>query len=486
MCTSCQEVHAQVLEPLKAEYGDRLIIEERNIQQSENFDLLLDFEEAYQVTHTEIPEIVIGDEMLVGAEEIMLELRARVESYLAQGGVALPPPPKSTSEPTVAPEATSCAECDDVHSANKTAVASRGSAPIVYGAYFYQSGCDVCERAEHDLAYIQERYPQFQIRRFDVKEEALLNEYLSQRADVPEDQRLVAPALFVGDGYLVGDNVRARAIEALIQPYLEKGAPEPWQGFERWQEQAKASIVSRFQSFGLLTVMGAGLIDGVNPCAFATMIFLLSYLSVRKRTGRALLATGGAFSLGVFLTYLGVGFGFLRALASLSFLQVIGKWVYGLTALLCLGLAYGSLVDFRRARAGRLEEMSLKLPKRLQSISHRLIRRGAKSRRFVLSAFLLGLAVSLVELACTGQVYLPTIVFMLGIPGWKAKAGLALILYNVMFILPLIGVFLLVYFGTTSQQLLTWMRRHAATVKLAMATLFLLLAGWLIYAIVAF
>ena len=66
-----------------------------------------------------------------------------------------------------------------------------------------------------------------------------------------------------------------------------------------------------------------------------------------------------------------------------------------------------------------------------------------------------------------------------------ANAGLvALLLYNIMFILPLIGVFLLAYFGTTSQQLIDWMMRHTAGVKLGTTVLFLLLAGWLGYSVV--
>jgi len=90
-----------------------------------------------------------------------------------------------------------------------------------------------------------------------------------------------------------------------------------------------------------------------------------------------------------------------------------------------------------------------------------------------------------VELACTGQVYLPTIIFVLGLPDWRARATLALVVYNLMFILPLVAVFLLVYFGTTSQQLTGWMQRRAAAVKLGMAVLFLLLAAWLGYSIIS-
>ena len=48
----------------------------------------------------------------------------------------------------------------------------------------------------------------------------------------------------------------------------------------------------------------------------------------------------------------------------------------------------------------------------------------------------------------------------------------------------LLTVFLLAYFGTSSQQLAQFINRRAATIKLATAGLFLLLAGWLVTTLV--
>jgi len=143
------------------------------------------------------------------------------------------------------------------------------------------------------------------------------------------------------------------------------------------------------------------------------------------------------------------------------------------------------VLDNFKARQGRLEEMSLTLPKRLRGVTHKLIRQGSAKKWYVLAALALGLVVSLIELACTGQVYLPTIVFVMGVPELRARAVGTLVLYNLMFILPLVVIFLLVYFGTTSQQLTAWMKKHAATVKIVMAVFFVILAAWLIYSIVA-
>ena len=79
--------------------------------------------------------------------------------------------------------------------------------------------------------------------------------------------------------------------------------------------------------------------------------------------------------------------------------------------------------------------------------------------------------------------YLPTIVFVLGLPEWRTRAALALVVYNLMFVVPLVSIFLLAYYGTTSRQLTQWMNRHAATVKLGTSLLFVLMAGWLGYSL---
>jgi cytochrome c biogenesis protein CcdA len=148
-------------------------------------------------------------------------------------------------------------------------------------------------------------------------------------------------------------------------------------------------------------------------------------------------------------------------------------------------LACGSLKDYQKATKGQLDDMSLKLPDRMRGWIRRLIREGSRARNYVLASLILGFVVSIVELACTGQVYLPTIIFVLGLPDWRVKATLALLAYNIMFVVPLIVVFLLVYYGTTSQQLTDWMTRRAAAVKLGTALLFFLMAGWLGYSLLS-
>ena len=66
------------------------------------------------------------------------------------------------------------------------------------------------------------------------------------------------------------------------------------------------------------------------------------------------------------------------------------------------------------------------------------------------------------------------------IPELRGRAIFSLVLYNLMFIIPLIVVFILAFYGTTSRQLTEFLRKHAAAVKLGMAALFIALAAWLV------
>jgi cytochrome c biogenesis protein CcdA len=318
------------------------------------------------------------------------------------------------------------------------------------------------------------------ITEFSIEEEnsKALSEWLGQRYGVPEEKRLSTPMVFVGEDYLVGrDEVTVENLQAVLDKYVSRGTEATWKDFD--PEQSGTSIIERFRSFGMLTVAGAGLVDGLNPCAFATIVFFISYLAFLGRKGREILAVGGAFALGVFLTYLLVGVGLLRVLEELPFLTTMGRWVYGFTALFCLILAVFSFLDYRKARRGELQTMALRIPLGLRRRINRVIREGAQARAFVPVAFATGFVVSIIELACTGQVYLPTIIFVMGVPEMQGKAFLYLLLYNLAFILPLVVVFGLAYFGTTSEQLGVFINRRTAPIKLGTALLFLVLAGWL-------
>ena len=462
-CPHCHEVMENYLPTVYDKYGDQVEHQYIEITRGNNYETMLALEKKLGVSADNqgfVPALVIGDQVLVGGEEIPARLEGLIDRYLAQGGVdytslASEPP---TPGPTVQ------------------------AGQSIYLAYFEKAGCQECARTTYDLKLVQRRYPALVVESFPIESNQPLNEWLSEQYDVPAEKRLSTPMIFVGDDVLIGTDANADSLLAAVGKYATTGALRTWQEFD--PAQGQTGLVERFKSFGALAVLGAGLIDGLNPCAFATLVFFISYMAFTGRRGRDILFVGGAFALGVFLTYLLVGVGLLKVVQALPFFSTLGRWVYLLTALLCVILAILTFRDFLKARKGQAGEMTLKLPLRLRRLVNRVIREGAQTRAFVLVALVTGFIVSLIELACTGQVYLPTIVFVLSVPELASKAFLYLLLYCIMFIIPLIVVFVVTYFGTTSEQLGSLVGRHTSTVKLLTGLLFVGLALWMTWAMV--
>ncbi len=427
-------------------------------------------------------QVLVGRHLLVGLDQIEAELPGLIETYLAQGGVDLSfleelaqqdgtvtPAPEGTTTESPQPEGTPSVSLSPV------------AAQPIYLAYFEQAGCQECARTTYDLRVVQERYPQLVVESYSMEdaESKELNEWLCERYGVPEEKRLSTPMIFVGDDYLLDTEATLDSLLTVVAQYEVTGAERTWSDFD--PSTAGEGLVDRFKSFGVLTVLGAGLIDGLNPCAFATLVFFISYLAFTGRKGRDILFVGVAFALGVFLTYLLVGVGLLRIIQSLSFFTALGRWVYLITALLCVVLAIVTFRDFLTSRDQGAGEIALKLPVALRRRINKVIRENTQVRGFVAMALVSGFVISLLELACTGQVYLPTIIYVMSRPELAAQAFLYLVLYCLMFILPLIVVFVLSYLGTTSDQLARFINRHTSTIKLITGFVFVGLALWMFW-----
>jgi len=486
-CPHCSAVVADVLAPLQTEYGDRVEIKVVEISEPSHYEMLIRAEEMFGVSSEErgLPTLIADGVVLVGEIAIREQLQCLLDTCLANGGIPWPDIPGLGE---VAPEGGPKLELafdltpdgGEICSPDEVAVCE---APhTIWAAYFYEVGCQECSRAEYDIRYAQSQYPQLVVEEFSVQDDAALAEWLANRTGVPERQHLATPAIFIGDAYLIGGDITSEALMELVEVYAATGVKRAWDAFNR--AEAEETIVQRFLSFGALTVAFAGLVDGLNPCAFATLVFFVSYLTLSGHRGRQVLAVGAAFTLGVFLAYLAVGLGFYRVLDLMGgLLDTLGRWIYGLTALMCAALAVFSFVDALKARRGDVGDMTLGLPHGLRMRINATIRRGRSSRAFVVGGFITGVVVSFLELACTGQAYLPTIVFMVSRPEMQSRAVSFLVLYNVLFILPLVAVFWLVYLGAGSKQLSSFLQRRAAAVKFGMSLLFAALAAWLLVSV---
>ena len=480
-CSHCLDILETVVKPLEAEYPGLIGIRLVELSESVNYEALMKAESAFGIGASDrgLPVVLIGNEMLNGEEQTRDQLVKLIEAGLEGEGIKLPEIPGVDSATLVISQNKPVPD-ESLVCSPENPEACEIAAPI-YAAYYYQTGCKECARAETDMLYLQSKYPQLIIEEFNIFEEAALAEWMANRVGV--DKNFNTPALFIGDyAWIDESEFTPNLIEPVLQELSETGSPAFWENCN--PEECNNALLDRFEKMGWLAVVLAGLVDGLNPCAFATIIFFVSYLSLSGKKGKQILITGASFTLGVFIAYLVVGLGFYKVLDLISgFTSVVSKVVYIFTAVLCLVLAVLSIRDFIKVRKGDLSDMALKLPEPLRKRINQTVREGRKASSYVLGAFVTGLLISLLELACTGQIYLPVIISMSSVPEMRAQALLYLVLYNLMFIVPLIVVFILAFYGTSSKQFTEFLRKHAGAVKIGMAIVFLILAAWLIFSL---
>jgi cytochrome c biogenesis protein CcdA len=276
---------------------------------------------------------------------------------------------------------------------------------------------------------------------------------------------------------LVDEEIQLDSLLAVLEQYAKDGAEPVW--------EACTGDVEIPPPAPWWAVIVPGLIDGINPCAFATIVFFVSYLTLVERKGREIIFVGVAFTAAIFLSYLAFGVLLRQLLASVIDLvgPILKPILNVLTAIACVALAVLSFADYRKARRGRARDMSLRLPDRLRRWINRTIRRSMGEHslsRILAASFLTGILISFVELTCTGQVYAP-IILGLSNPAYQGKALLSLVVYCLAFVVPLVVVFGFSYMGTGSRQLSVFVGRHTATVKLVTALLFIAISVWLLY-----
>jgi cytochrome c biogenesis protein CcdA len=484
-CPHCLNVEENLLPRIQEKYGDQVSWEAYNTSEEDNYRALVMLGRLAgfpQESWGSVPVVSIGDEhsiygVWLGEFQIEAFLDPAIEWFLEIGGAELPGWWTQLWEPIElpSPQATPSSAVELTPTVAETPPPGEA---VIHLAYFVEVGCSECSRVSNLLQVMENQFPNLAVRKFGIKEDAELNICLSERLDVPEDQRHDAPALFVGSDYLVDKDIKIDPLKAMLSKYVETGAEPIWESCA--DEESKVPPPPPWWS-----VIVPGLIDGINPCAFATIIFFVSYLSAIERKGRDILMVGLSFTLAVFLAYLGFGMLLREVLAGLiaSVGSVLRVVLNVLVAIVCLVFAVLSLSDYGKARRGKVKDMTLRLPDKLRGWINATVRKSMRSQtldRLVVASFVTGVVVSFIELTCTGQVYVP-IILGLSSPGFQGRAILSLVVYCLAFIAPLIVVFLVSYFGTSSRQLGLVLQRHTATVKLVTAMLFLAMGAWLIY-----
>jgi cytochrome c biogenesis protein CcdA len=305
---------------------------------------------------------------------------------------------------------------------------------------------------------------------------------MEERYSVPVS---AAIELFFPDTFLTGSDDIHKHGKRLIAHYLAH--PEKWGGPAADSGGSNGPLAERlrekFHSFAFLNILLAGLVDGVNPCAIATLVFLVSFLATKKRSRRDVMVIGVCFTGSVFLTYLLMGVGAFRLITALEHYRSLSKIIKYSAAAFAAIVGILSLVDALRFRKTRkVQDITLQLPKAVKLRIHRVISANLSGGQLATGAVVTGFLVTLLEAVCTGQVYLPTIVLMTKQDGVRFIGWLYLVFYNILFVMPLIAVLALAYYGMKWDRLAKTTQKHMVLLKALLGVVLIGLAAFLVIA----
>lgn len=214
------------------------------------------------------------------------------------------------------------------------------------------------------------------------------------------------------------------------------------------------------------TVMVTAAIDSINPCAIGVLILMISVLIAGKKSAGRMLLLGGLYIFSVFIVYLLAGLGLLYFLAQIPLW--LTEYLSITVGVLIIAVGIIEIKDFFWYGRG----FSLFIPGTWAAKIKQL-----SVRTTIPGVILLGAFVSGVELPCTGAPYLAIITLLSQY--FDFSAFLLLVLYNVIFVLPLIVILLLVAAGKKLYKIKAWKQRNRSSMRLLMGLLLVGL-GWLL------
>lgn len=225
-------------------------------------------------------------------------------------------------------------------------------------------------------------------------------------------------------------------------------------------------------------IIAAAALDSINPCVLGVLIFLIAFMTKIFKSRKKMLIFGMLYTSVVYITYLLLGFGILKIAIGTGFATSF-YWIAALIAIVA-GLleikdyfwyGRGPSLQIIPGGANRIKFWTAQLEKMEQR--HPIM--------LILTTVFIGVLAVMVELPCTGAPYLA----ILGLlsKGAFASAVPLLLLYNLIFVLPMFVIIGIAFFGTSSEVLESWRKEHRGLMRLGIGIFLLLLGFYMIYSL---
>lgn len=196
----------------------------------------------------------------------------------------------------------------------------------------------------------------------------------------------------------------------------------------------------------------AALIDSINPCAFSILLVTIAFLLSIGKLRSNVLQIGSAYIAGIFVVYFLIGLGLLQTLHIFDTPHFMANVGAGLLVLLGVINVVNEFVP--------AFPVKLAMP----HVAHRRMA-VLMERASVPTAIVLGGLVGLCEFPCTGGPYLMVLGLLHDQATYFTGVGY-LVLYNVIFILPLVLILLFASDDSLLGKVQAWQQQKKPAMRL--------------------
>ena len=339
--------------------------------------------------------------------------------------------------------------------------------------YFYGNTCAHCQKVEKYFEGNQIE-KEYRITKYEVFENnenrELLGSYL-EKLNLGRDQ-VWTPFMVIESGVemtsLMGDRDIIEYFSALKKGGKSDLKPQGITASTTAINLGEEAVKNPLKFLGIMIPMAAA--DSINPCAFAVMLLLLSTIFSKSKSKKKTIAAGLLFSLAIFLSYLLIGMGFYKVLGYAGVTTAFKRVVGGVGLLIALA----NIKDYFWYGEGFLMEVPLAWRPKMMKIIQSVVS--------PIGAFVIGILVSLFLLPCSSGPYLVVLGLLKSENVSIAGLGIGyLVVYNLIFILPMLVITFLVGTGQSSVEKLAKMKnKNTKLMHLIMGVMMLLLSWYVI------
>lgn len=208
-------------------------------------------------------------------------------------------------------------------------------------------------------------------------------------------------------------------------------------------------------------------LDGLNPCAFAVLLFFIAFLFTMKKTKRTVWKMGGVYIAAIYLAYLLIGVGLAQAFlltGSPHLMARIGSWlVIALGVIQVIGIIFPTF------------PIHLRIPLDTKATLEHWMYRAT-----IPAAFIGGFLVGLCTFPCSGGIYV-AIIGMLSSQTTAWSGFFWMLWYNVMFVAPLIILLLIAANPRMTERMQLLERAESKYVKLLIGVFMILLGAIILF-----